>query len=298
MRLTCTAVAMSLVVDFLFAFAANAEALTYAVVSDVQTPTKSARLVRKSIQRSGIKNLVMAGDQLDNSWSGHKDLTYSDIWRPWLDAGFIFDVVAHGNHYLSKKKEQKYFGMPGPYYSVVNGPARFIVLNSNSVKTASEQALWLENQLVENQESFVFVVFHHFPYTISKTHAWEDRKGFHLKIRPLIFANKDKITALFVGHDHISAFYEMGGLPVILSAATAEPRRGKPFDYAVDGVRIKPHWFYKGDPGWTKMDIDSVTNSVWFDFIDAKTDKVSCTVQLQDKKILLQENCSIRSAKT
>jgi hypothetical protein len=181
-----------------FSIVSDASADTQmAVIGDAGRTTPSSRLVRESIAKSGIQRLVLPGDNL---YSG----SYQSVWNPWISARLSFDVVAIGNHNGGYRQETAFFSMPSEYYAKVIDGARFLVLNSDNESTAAAQANWLNTELRSAREPLVFVVYHHPSYTISTFHNWEEKAVFQRALRPVIWANRAKITALLVGHDHVA----------------------------------------------------------------------------------------------
>lgn len=192
----------------------------FGVIGDAGRETKGSASVRESLEAAQIRTLVLPGDNL---YLTQKD-TYESVWNPWRDRGFLFDVVAIGNHHLSYDAERKYFGMPAEYYVKVYGDTvRFLVLNSDNVKTGVEQAEWLDAQLEATSEPFIFPVFHHPSYSVSSFHKPAERAAFHAAVRPVIAKHRAKITALLLGHDHLATLLHFDDLPAIVSGAVSSP---------------------------------------------------------------------------
>lgn len=260
-------------------------AQSYGIIGDSGQETSLAKMSRQSILRSGVRKLILPGDNLyDLSKS------YDEIWQRWTDLGFTFDVVAIGNHTLGYKPEMAFFKMPEEYYAKVEDQARFLVLNSDHQSNAQEQADWLEMQLSSAREKFVFVTFHHPPSTISDRHTWQEKKKFFQKIRPVLMRNASKITALIVGHDHIASILSWANIPLIVSGAAAESLRPKYINSNEDGIPVKTLWKFNDTAHWARIDL--LDNSeAWLMFIDSKSDKISCSVQLAPV-FQLRSNCA------
>lgn len=272
---------------FLFSEFGFAKAYTFGLLSDVQMPTETADLVRQSLIKASIKDLILVGDQ-----QGDPNSSYDSIWGPWQQAHFKFIAVAIGNHHLGYAKEVAYFNMPGEYYEKKIDDLRFLVLNSDDAAKATEQANWLEGKLRSGKEAFTFVMFHHSPFKLSEQKI-QKRTKFNEAIRPVLLHNQKKITALFFGHDHVAGLYTMAGIPAVFSAATAMPRTYLSPIHLIDhDAEISTKWLYKGDPGWTRLEVDSETNEVTFQFVDAKTDEVSCSFKLTGGTLVLSELCA------
>ncbi len=252
----------------------------FAIVGDAGVWNPHTRQVRDSIQRAGLKRLVMPGDNLYNRFS-----TYEQEWSPWKQAGFIFEAVAIGNHNAGFGAETAYFNMPGQAYAqVISDQVRFIMLNSDSKESVSEQAEWFQQQLESAREPFVFVMFHHPIVTLSSMHDWTERQGFQTRVRPLLYRYREKITALIVGHDHFAGLYSVGELPVILSGATHEMREPEVRNGEQAGLSVVTQYMYSGSPTWVKLTLPNGrelgSNVMVADFIRATDDHVDCSVQL------------------
>jgi 3',5'-cyclic AMP phosphodiesterase CpdA len=155
----------------------------------------------------------------------------------------------------------------------------------------TQQAAWLDDQLSKAQEKFIFVVFHHPPYTISNRHRWEERRDFHLRIRPLLVKYAEKITSLVVGHDHLASMIMLNNTPMIVSGATWETQTPSYLDYKEGPVHIKTVWNYRGHVHWVRLDILPATHEVWVNFVNAQTRTVSCSIRIAPKPLLKRPNC-------
>jgi len=268
------------------AFPARAsETPPFAVIGDAGKWNDYAKSVRDSIRDEGIRHLILPGDNLYEK----KD-TYAGVWDHWSQHDLMFSVVAIGNHHLSYAAETRFFGMPGEYYSRDIGRARFVVLNSDNVATAGEQARWLADELAEPWVGERFVVFHHPPVTVSDKHPWTEREAFHRAVLPVILSRRDAITALLVGHDHIASLHTVDGIPVIVSGAVMEMRDGERSDYdRDDGISVRTLWMYRRDPHWVRMDV--VEGEVSFEFIRATRNSVECRASIRGRELSLDSRC-------
>lgn len=92
-----------------------------------------------------------------------------------------------------------------PYYAFVCGNSMFIALNSNDVPS-SDQQRYLSDKLhqasVDTAVQHVFVWFHHSAYSPG-SHG--DNSQVQSKWVPLFADPRNKVTAVFSGHDHIYA---------------------------------------------------------------------------------------------
>ncbi len=252
----------------LFSSFAHATTASFAIIGDAGKFNSNTKLARDSIARSGVKDLVLPGDNL---YSG----TYSQHWTPWSD--FEFSVVAIGNHNDGFANEVKFFEMPGEYYVKTVQGVRFIVLNSENKKSYAQQASWFEKQLQDKTAPLpTYVVWHHPPYTVTSFHDWEERRDFQEAMRPLLKKYRERITALLVGHDHIGASYCLDTLPMIVSGAIWETRTPQKMSYwDKDGTRVEQRWIYPEDTiVWAKLDVDSESKESNLSFIRAEDDQV------------------------
>lgn len=242
-------------------------AQSFAVIGDAGRITNGSKIVRDSIRRSGVRNLVLPGDNL---YSG----TYENVWKSWSD--FDFSVVAIGNHNNGYQNEINFFDMPREYYSKeYQGGLRFLVLNSDNTKNVSNQMKWLEGEL-QKEASITFLVWHHPSYTVTSFHNWEEKAQFQNAARSLMHRYSSKISAVLVGHDHIAAFYCADEMPLIVSGAVQETRPPETKNYkANDGVQISAKWVLPPNtPTWARLDIDTESQSVIVKYIRALDNKV------------------------
>lgn len=267
------------------ALAASIE--TYGIVGDAGLWTPLTKVQRDSLLNDKVMKLVLLGDLLYNPKS-----SYNDVWSPWITKGFEFPVVALGNHHSTYAEEISFFKMPSEYYSYSTGVSRFIVMNSDNEKTINEQVRWFEKEINQAKEEFIFLVYHHPPYTITDHHGWQDKKNFQLQMRPLLQKYRNRLTALMVGHDHIAALYMLNTLPMIVSGASFENFPAQLRDYQEGDVRVKGEWTYKSNPHWARLDVIPDTHEVWLSFVDAKNRTVGCSVRLAPGPILKRPNCS------
>lgn len=98
---------------------------------------------------------------------------YTGEYGPGADENRFFPSL--GNHDWNTAQAQPYldyFTLPGNerYYSFVQGPVHFFVLDSDSrepdgVGSSSVQATWLQEQLAASKSPWKIVYFHHAPYS-------------------------------------------------------------------------------------------------------------------------------------
>lgn len=234
----------------------------------------STKKLKESMERVGVKSLVMPGDNL---YSG----TYASAWGPWIKAGFDFPVVAIGNHNDGYQKEIQFFSMPGEIYAkTLDGFLKFIVLNSDNKKNVDAQMDVLNKELAGATEPFVFVVYHHPTYTLTKDHTWPERREFQEAIRPVLAKHRHRITAVVLGHDHIASMGHFGDLPYVLSGAGQNLRRGAAVDNVQVGVRVKSEWLKAEEEIWIELEASAQSPVVQLKAIRAEDDEVLCTAEM------------------
>lgn len=263
-----------------------AEPMRYAIIGDAGVWNGFARQVRDSVARSGIRSLILPGDNLYNTFFS----SYDAVWSNWKTAGFTLDVVAIGNHTRGYAEETRYFGMPGEFYAArPASDVMFIVLNSDNVGTASEQAQWLDATLSQSADSLVFIVMHHPPRTVTRFHSWQERRGFHEATLPVIMKHRSKITSLIVGHDHVALAASYDTLPVILSGAVHDTRTIEMRNEIQEGVQVKTHWVYDRQPTWADLDLTPENREARIRFIRSKDDRSMCEVRIPTGKPLVAD---------
>ncbi len=265
----------------LFGLEFNASALnvdedhsgTWAIIGDAGVWNDQAQLVRDSIRRADVSQLILPGDNL---YFG----TYESVWSHW--SGFTFPLVAIGNHHDGYAKELAYFGLSSDHYSQSFGETLFLVLNSDREEGIHEQLSWLRTQLVGAEGRSVILIQHHPPYTISNFHHWREKRLFQKGLRSLVHEFRDRIRALIVGHDHIAALENVGGVPMIVSGAIWQTRASRNNDYvASDGMSVKTVWRYNDrDPYWVQLKLSDQGATAVASFIRAQDDLVSCVVKI------------------
>jgi Calcineurin-like phosphoesterase len=255
-----------------------AAAQSFAIIGDAGYENKNSDLVRTSILKTDVKNLILPGDNLYSAWR----YSYKETWRPWEQAGFKFDVVAIGNHTKTYAEEMNFFHMPGEFYKKEFGKdLLFLVLNSDNEKNVGTQMKWLQVELQAAKAAQLFLVYHHPSYSLSKKHKWKEKEEFQTKLRPLLQKYRSKITALIVGHDHLAELVTFGDLPVLLSGAVQEVRKDGPVNDLQDGVAVSSKWFFDDRPYWVRLDLDVSTKKPVAKFIRAEDGAIRCTITLQ-----------------
>ena len=240
--------------------------------------------LKASLTKEQVTSVLMPGDNL---YSG----TYSSVWDNWKSSGFKFDIVAIGNHNITYDQEVKYFNLPGEYYSVVKDGARFFVLNSDNAANVNDQFSWLEKEFAVANEKLKFLAFHHPTYTISHFHKWEEKRSFQLKMREFIKQNPKKISALIVGHDHISEFMQFGDLPVIVAGSGREVREDAGVAFTDDGIKIKTQFYAPDVQHWALLEIQPGAKEACVHLIRVADQKRVCSARIKKSKMILEANC-------
>lgn len=273
---------LALLISFL-ALPAQAEVFSYGVLGDAGVWNQKTRDIRQSMKAGHISSLILSGDNL---YFGD----YEDVWSHWDQ--FDFDVVAIGNHTAGYRDEVQYFNTGGEFYLFSPHPdIAFVVLNSDNQDSVEEQKEWLETTLQTLDHKFVLVVFHHPPYTVSHRHSWQEKEAFHLMVRPILLAYKHKISTLIVGHDHIASLTMIDSLPMIVSGASFETFRAPWVNYHSGATNIRTAWMYNGQPHWVRLDLNTKTEELWVNFVQANPSKVTCSALLRRNEVHLKSNC-------
>lgn len=257
----------------------------FAIMGDAGQISFELDRLKSSIKKEKVQSIIMPGDNL---YSG----TYERTWNSWKTQGFQFDVVAIGNHNDGYKEEVKYFSMPGEYYSKVIAGARFIVLNSDNKNNVQEQFSWLENEIKNASEELIFIIYHHPTFTITKKHHWQEREAFQLQMRQVLKTYGTKISALFLGHDHISSFLNFGEVPAIIAGAGREVRDAKPVSYYEDGFEIETRYLAPKTQHWAKLEILDGAQEARVHLIRVSDQRRVCSAQLKRASMALDSNCS------
>lgn len=265
---------------FLFLTASlNAAELQFAIMGDAGRWNSNAQTLLASMAEFNVKKLIMPGDNL---YTG----TYEQQWGEWKNAGFTFDVIALGNHHETYKAEIKFFQMPGEYFSKTFsfGEIQYLVLNSDNTANVTKQMTWLKAQLQASTAKQVYLVYHHPTYKVGRYVPTEQKKNFQLKIRPILKAYRHKITALMVGHEHITSLMHFDTIPVIISGCTQSPRNEVPINNTQSGVRVRTAIHLDSEPFWvmqtTPQDITATDTSEFF-FIRGRDSKIMCRATIK-----------------
>ncbi|WP_409478140.1 metallophosphoesterase family protein [Pseudobdellovibrio sp. HCB154] len=253
--------------------------LQFGIIGDAGRWNSNAQMLLASMAEFNVKKLIMPGDNL---YEG----TYEQQWGEWKNAGFSFDVIALGNHNETYQAEIKFFQMPGEYFSKTYafGEIQYLVLNSDNTSNVTKQMTWLKAQLKASTAKQIYLVYHHPTYKVGRYIPTEQKKNFQLKIRPLLKTYRHKITALIVGHEHITSLMHFDTLPVVISGCTQSPRDEVPLNNIQSGVRVRTAIHLDSEPFWvmqvTPQDI-TATDASEFLFIRGRDSKVMCRATIK-----------------
>jgi hypothetical protein len=259
----------------------------YGVFGDGGAFTREAESVLESMQREGIHDLALLGDNAYPGWS------YEAAWSPWMDAGFRFPVVALGNHHNGYENEMAFFNLRYEYYAKELAPGVLaVVLNSDREDNAEEQAAYLEEVFQTSDAESIFILFHHPMLSLTKNHPWTERALFHQAVRPVIQRYRHRISAVLNGHDHLASAFSFDSLPVLVSGAVKEVMAYDPVYGKQESIEVKTEWAYRPRPTWLRLAVVPYSADSRIDFVDAQSSRPTCTIQIRTGEwIYLEENC-------
>lgn len=255
-----------------------------AIMGDSGEAGSEMNALKESVLNEQALSILMPGDNL---YKG----TYASVWNGWKKSGFNFDIVAIGNHNGGYKNEIEYFNMPAEYYSVKKDGARFIVLNSDNERNVTEQMTWLKNELDQANENLIFITFHHPTFTITKSHTWTEKKIFQLQMRQVLKQYSSKISALILGHDHVSEFMYFGATPVIVAGSGREVRNEKPVSFTDDGFLVETQFMAPRTQHWALMEIETGATEARVTFIRVSDNKKICGAFFKRSEMQLDGDC-------
>ncbi|MGE0764630.1 MAG: metallophosphoesterase [Bdellovibrionales bacterium] len=256
-----------------------------AVIGDAGLTGTDLDNLRDSIGLERVQSLILPGDNL---YFGR----YNWTWDRWKREGFRFDVVALGNHHKGYQNEIHYFGMPGEFFSTEKNGARFLVLNSDNVENAELQCAWLDEEIEKVTEKLVFLVYHHPTFNLNAGHDWRGKEKFQRCLRAFFKKNIERLTAVLLGHDHISTLVDFGGVNAIVAGSGREVNRSTPVNYEEDGFQIKTRYLAPMTQHWVSLDIPQAADQVDVHFIRVSDQTRTCSVKIKPgMTATLGENC-------
>lgn len=186
------------------------------IYGDNRTNATAHASVVKAARTEGARLALHTGDMV-------VDANKEEAWASWFDiekellASTAFAATV-GNHEITDRGVQytAHFQPPSlpPYRSFEYGPLHVVVLDSFELVTAGPQPregniseaqrAWLEQDLKSVPEGkHVWVLIHQGPFSHPAAHG----HGGSDRVRQVLLPFKDKIQAVFAGHDH---YYERG----------------------------------------------------------------------------------------
>ncbi len=170
------------------------------------------------------------------------DIVYSGELREYEDFVRVTSVIrmplfiAEGNHenQIGKTAQRNFMSFFGKlFYSFDYGNSHFVFLNANvpgfRYSMSDEQIEWFSKDLDATEAEHVFVFIHQpiYPYA----HGIEDKSALE-KLRAVVRLHKDKIDAIFQGHEHMYYSSENGSVRAfILGGGGAELDNQYPKEY-------------------------------------------------------------------
>ena len=257
-----------------------------AILGDAGLAGADLDRLRDSVQAEGIKSLILTGDNL---YFG----SYAWTWNNWKRSGLKFDVVTIGNHHKGYDNEIKYFGMGGEFYSVVKNGARFIVLNSDNQSNLDAQFDWLQTELDKATESLIFLVYHHPTFSTGSDDNWKQREQFQLRMRDVFNSElAKKISAVLLGHAHISAFFNFGSVPAVVAGSGREVLKASSVSYTDNNVQVKTLYLAPQTQHWASLKISDNAEEARIQFIRVSDQAVTCSAVIAHGEITLDASCS------
>ncbi|MEZ4404330.1 MAG: metallophosphoesterase [Kofleriaceae bacterium] len=220
--------------------------LTFVVYGDTRSSMDAHRRVVERIRTEVPDFLLGTGDMVDDGAQASQWQSFFDVEGPLLADNVFYPALGNHDRQGRARSADAYrqrFALPsdGPdperVYAFTYGPARFVVLDSNSSAFAlTDQTAWLERELAAARQvpaiRQIFVVMHHPPYSISIHGGQRDLRD---RWTPLF--EKYAVDAVFSGHDHCYERAEAGGVHYFVSGGGGAPlygrgRRTNPIDAA------------------------------------------------------------------
>jgi|JI10StandDraft_1071094.scaffolds.fasta_scaffold10879_7 hypothetical protein len=212
--------------------------LTFVVYGDTRSSSDAHRQLVERIRAEVPDFLLGTGDLVDDGAIKGQWQTFFDVEGPLLADNVFYPALGNHDRQGRARSAEAYrarFALPEGgtdperVYAFTYGPARFVVLDSNSASFAlTDQTAWLERELAAARQDkairHVFVVMHHPPYSISIHGGQRD-----LRERWTPLFEKYGVAAVFSGHDHCYERAEANGVRYFVSGGGGAPlyARGK-----------------------------------------------------------------------
>jgi len=223
--------------------------LTFVVYGDTRSSSDAHRQLVERIRAEVPDFLLGTGDLVDDGAVRSQWQTFFEVEGPLLADNVFYPALGNHDRQGRARSAEAYrarFALPEGgtdperVYAFTYGPARFLVLDSNSASFAlTDQTAWLERELAAARQDpgirHVFVVMHHPPYSISIHGGQRD-----LRERWTPLFEKYGVAAVFSGHDHCYERAEANGVRYFVSGGGGAPlyARGKRIA-AIDRAAVK-----------------------------------------------------------
>jgi acid phosphatase type 7 len=221
---------------------AGAADFRFVVFGDTRTRDDLHRRIAQAIAATEPEFVIHTGDLVADGFDTLQWPNFFSIEKELLRKTVFFPVM--GNHERDNARFYEFFDVKTPYYSFDWGRSHFIVIDSDVSNVSgssvarerfwTEQERWLEDDLARNRKAeFRFVVMHHPPFTVNQTASHMSKQTPTLI--PLF--EKEKVTAVFGGHDHNYQHHVKNGIHYIVTGGGGAPLA--PADPALPGITVK-----------------------------------------------------------
>ncbi len=149
---------------------------------------------------SGFNTALMLGDNLYPQ--GDVAALNSRFERPYKDLlknrVKFYPVLGNHDVDVNRGRDQiAYFNMPGRWYSILDWPSEFFMLDSNRTQLNYDQLTWLDGELSSSSAPWKVVATHHPIYSSGKSgSAW----WMKIFVEPMLV--KYKADIVLSAHDH------------------------------------------------------------------------------------------------
>lgn len=200
----------------------------FVVFGDTRTRDDLHRRIIQAISKTEPDFVLHTGDLVTDGYDSSQWPVFFDIEREMLRKTVFFPVL--GNHERNNARFYDFFDVNTAYYSFNWGGAHFSLLNSDVNNLSPGKAIrerfwqdqlrWLEDDLSQNQKAdFRFVVMHHPPFTANQVPSHMSKETPTLV--PMF--EKQKVTAVFAGHDHNYQHHVKNGVHYIVTGGGGAP---------------------------------------------------------------------------
>jgi len=207
---------------------------SFAVIGDNRTGDDIYRKVIEQVMERKPDFIVNTGDQIEKP--GNREM-WANFWEmsKVVTVPYFFTVGNHDAHPEVAGSEETYkeqVNLPGNelYYSFVAGNSLFVVLDSyikgEDKKITGEQFKWLEQGLASARQKHKFVFIHHPLYPEKgkgKHHGNSLDRYKEERDRLQALFVKNKVTMVFVGHEHMYHRKTVNGISHIIAGGGGAP---------------------------------------------------------------------------